>query len=71
MKGSRRFSKESAAEIRRLLGAVRRAEPPQQKGLRQRIRDLGFFISDFNRPASGFTPGDFDDLVAAGQIEVE
>jgi hypothetical protein len=70
MKGSRRFTPEAGQEIRRLLVQTRQAEPARQKGLRQQIRDRGFFISDFTRPTSGFRREDFDALVASGAIEI-
>ena len=71
MKGSRRFSKETADEIVRLLGRTRAARRPQQKALRQQIRDRGFYISDFNRPGSGFGPDDFRELVRQGVIQIK
>ena len=70
MKGSRKFTKEDADEIVVLLGRTRAAKRAQQKALRQQIRDRGFFISDFNRPARGFGPNDFHDLVRQGLIEI-
>ncbi len=70
MKGSRRFSHETAQQIRTLLADVRRADRATQKNLRQRIRKLDFYISDFNRPIAGFRPDDFDELVRAGKIEI-
>lgn len=70
MKGKTRFSAATAERIRILLGRVRSSPRPAQKVLRQQIRDLGFYISDFRRPASGFTREDFDALVQNGGIEV-
>jgi hypothetical protein len=67
MKGRDRFRSAEAAEIRRLLGLVRRAEPgTPQKLLRDKLRAIGFYISDFG--GSGFTPSDFDDLVHRGRV---
>lgn len=70
MKGSRSFTKETADEIVRLLGLTRAAKRPHQKALRQQIRDRGFYISDFNRPAAGFGPDDFRDLVRQEVIQI-
>jgi hypothetical protein len=70
MKGSLVFTRSAAARIRMLLAQTRAADRARQKGLRQDIRDLGFYISDFSRPASGFTPEDFDELVRTKQITV-
>jgi hypothetical protein len=70
MKGSRTFTRQAAKEIVVLLGRTRAASRADQKVLRQQIRDRGFYISDFNRPASGFGPDDFQDLVRAGVIRI-
>ena len=53
-----------------LLKHTRAAKPEQQKALRQQIRDLGFYISDFDRPAAGFGPDDFRDLEREGKIRI-
>jgi hypothetical protein len=70
MKGQRRFTSTAADKIRCLLVRTRTASRADQKVLRQEIRDRGFYISDFSRPATGFRRGDFDDLVRTGQIVV-
>ena len=71
MKGRARFSRSEADEIRRLLGLVRRAEPGvPQKLLRDKLRALGFYISDFAGGSAGFTASDFDDLVRQGRVNV-
>ena len=69
MKGRDRFTSAEAADIRRLLGLVRRAEPgTPQKLLRDQLRASGFYISDFG--GSGFTPSDFDDLLHRGRVVI-
>src|SRR5215207_11504880 len=71
MKGKDRFSRSEADEIRRLLDLVRRAEPgPPQKLLRDRLRALRFYISDFAGGPAGFTRSDFDDLVRDGRVTI-
>lgn len=70
MKGSRTFTKKAADEIVVLLGRTRAASRADQKVLRQRIRDQGFYISDFDRPAVGFGPDDFRELVRQGTIRI-
>ena len=70
MKGSRTFTRQAAEEIVVLLRQTREASRTDQKALRQRIRDRGFYISDFDRPASGFGPDDFDALVERGVIRI-
>jgi hypothetical protein len=72
MKGRARFTAQEAAEIRRLLGLIRRAEPGHpQKRLRDQLRALGFYITDWAGGPAGFTISDFDDLVAHGLVKVE
>ncbi|MEX2457995.1 MAG: hypothetical protein WD770_03305 [Actinomycetota bacterium] len=39
--------------------------------MRDQIRRIGFYISDYSGDSSGFTAADFDGLVASGQVEVE
>jgi hypothetical protein len=70
MKGSRTFTRQTANEIETLLAQTRAADRAQQKALRQKIRDPGFYISDFNRPSHGFRPEDFRELVERGVIRV-
>ena len=70
MKGSRTFTKQAAEEIVVLLGRTRAASRADQKVLRQRIRDRGFYISDFDRPTNGFGPDDFRELVRLGTIQI-
>jgi hypothetical protein len=70
VKGSRRFNRSTADQIRVLLSRVRNADRNQQKALRQQVRDLGFYISDFGRPVTGFRTEDFDELVRTGLIEI-
>jgi hypothetical protein len=72
MKGRDRFTEIEAAEIRKLLRAVRRAEPgPPQKLLRDKLRAMGFYISDFATGPAGFTAPDFDDLVRGGRVTIQ
>lgn len=72
MKGRDHFTAGEAAEIRRLLGLVRRAQPgTAQKRLRDQLRGLGFYITDWRGDQAGFTRSDFDDHVAGGLVRVE
>jgi hypothetical protein len=68
MRSSREFTAESAQEIRRLLAETRRSDRARQKRLRDKIRDLGFYISDFG---TAFRPEDFDQLIEQGTIRIE
>ena len=71
MKGRDRFTAADAATIRELLRQVRCAEPgTAQKLLRDQLRAMGFYISDWGGGMTGFTRADFDDLVARGSITI-
>jgi len=66
-----KFSFAKYEEISRLLLAKTQAtEKNVKKKCRDDIRKLGFYISDFERPASGFTPTDLDKLRESGAIQV-
>lgn len=72
MKGRDHFSARDAAEIRRLLALLRRAEPGSpQKRLRGQLRALGFYISDWSGSSDGFTRSGFDSLVARGLVKLD
>lgn len=71
MKGKDRFTAAEASRIRGLLREVRRAEPGSvQKVLRDKLRRIGFYISDWEASTLGFTASDFEELVAAGSVSV-
>lgn len=65
MKGRRQFSSEEIATISAIL-----LERPRTKQTRDKLRDLGFYITKFNNPSVPFTVADLDRLIAAGEIEV-
>ena len=70
VKGSDCFTETNAARIRALLGELRLAERDRQKRLRDDIRGIGFYISDWERDATGFTVADFDELVERGLVRI-
>src|SRR2546422_61374 len=64
MKGKHRFSQFDAGNIRAIL-----REQPRKKETRDKLRAIQFYISDFDLPAP-FTVGDFERLVASGEIVI-
>lgn len=68
MKGSAQFTAEAAERIHNLLAARSRVGRAEQKRLRDELRALRFFISDWGGP--GFTAVEFDALVRSGHITV-
>jgi hypothetical protein len=65
MKGRYCFRSSEADEIGELLKQLRTAERREQKRMRDRLREIGFYISDWDGAAHGFTATDFDELVGA------
>jgi hypothetical protein len=58
-------------EIRADLSTLRRVGRDQQKVIRDELRSRGFYISDWPRPATGFTLADFDALVRTGRVRID
>jgi len=71
MKGKTKFSAAEADKIRELLRLKARADAAEQKKIRGKIRQVGFYISDFTDAVDGFLSQDFDDLISRGTIVVE
>lgn len=67
MRGTDRFISAQADQIRALLRKRATAERAEQKRLRDELRAIGFYISDWSRP--GMDPSDFDALVRSGKIK--
>jgi len=70
MKGKRKFTRIEAEQIRFLIREKNKATPSQQKGIRNKIREKGFYYSDFCSSKEGYTTNDFDALIQFGQIEI-
>ena len=66
-----KFTSAEAVEIRGLLAEARRAERSDQKRLRDRLRRIGFYITDFDLSFRGFGPEAFDRLIAQGSVEID
>src|SRR5436309_3196661 len=64
------FTREEAKQIKSILAEVRRVDPPAQKRLRQKLRSLDFYITDYSADADGFTASEFDYLVSRGTIKI-
>lgn len=67
VKGTDHFSSAQADQIRGLLRKRAIADRAEQKRLRDELRAIAFYISDWSGP--GFAPSDFDALVRSGQIK--
>lgn len=70
MKGRTSFTQDEVARIRELLNLKERALRSAQKGLRQKLRNMGFYITDFVSDQRGFTARDLERLLQTGAIRV-
>lgn len=70
MKSRLVFSKEEVLLIRKLLIKKDNTSSSQQKAIREKLRGLGFFISDFKTPNRSFSADDFSLLLDKGDIKI-
>lgn len=70
MKGQNTFTTSQIDQIKKLIEDKVRATPDKQKGIRGKIRELGFHYSDFSSKKDGYTVADFEALIRSGQIKV-
>lgn len=70
MKGQNTFTTSQINENKKLIVDKVRATPDKQKGIRGKIRKLGFHFSDFSSKKDDYTVTDFETLVHSGQIKV-
>lgn len=70
MKGKNAFMPQEIQELKRLIAKKVRAKPNKQKTIRNQIRKIGFYYSDFSSDKHGYTTADLDSLIASGQIRV-
>jgi len=69
-KGRKVFSHQEANSIKQLLFERGKSTPPGQRKVRDRLRKIGFYITDFDRSGSGFAPEAFDRLVVDGLVKI-
>ncbi len=70
MQGRDRFTKAEAEQIRQLLGSMSLAGTGRQKSVRQKLRAIGFYITDYEDAHRGFSVADFDQLVTSGRVAI-
>jgi hypothetical protein len=74
MKGRATFSEQEATELRAAFAALSRArrdgDRARAKALRDSLRAVPFYISDWARDEQGFEPSDFERLVDDGSIQI-
>ena len=70
MKGKDKFSTTEVEAIKKLILQKLQATTSQQKGIRDKIRDIGFYYSNYSSKKAGYTVEDFEALIRAGKITV-
>ena len=70
MKGKKIFTISEIEEIKKLIVEKLRATADRQKGIRNKIRKIGFYYSDFDSSKEGYTVADLDSLIRSGRITV-
>ena len=70
MKGKNIFTAAEFDRIKSLIIDKLKATPDKQKGIRDKIRKIGFHYSDFTAPPEGYTVAGFETLLRSGQIRI-
>lgn len=68
MKGQNTFTDLQILTIKKLIAEKVIATPDKQKGIRGKIRNIGFYFSDFSSKKDGYTVADFEALISSEQI---
>lgn len=70
MKGQNTFTGLQIQTMKKLIAEKVVATPDKQKGIRGKIRTIGFHYSDFSSKKGGYTVADFEALIRSGQIKI-
>ena len=70
MSGKKIFTSEEVKIIKILLRQKAQATKSEQKKVRAKMRDLKFYITDFDKSQTGFTVIDFENLIKNKRITV-
>ncbi|MAM29452.1 MAG: hypothetical protein CMC13_10570 [Flavobacteriaceae bacterium] len=70
MKGKNQFSKSEFKQLKILIKEKQTADKTEQKSIRNRIRKIGFYFSDFSNKKKGYDISDLEQLVKTGQIKI-
>lgn len=70
MKGRNTFTSLQILTIKKLIAEKVTAPSDKQKGIRAKIRNIGFYYSDFSSKKEGYTVADFEELINSGKIKI-
>ena len=65
------FTVEEWAALRVLVDHLRRAPEKDRERLREGMRGLGFYISDFEKAENRFVLSDLDRLLESGDVKIK
>lgn len=71
MKGRRNFTANEIDRIREILKHKSNAPSDKQKPYRDKLRSIGFYITDFDKSHIGFTDMDLEELIKNGIIIID
>lgn len=64
------FTPDERVALRVLVDHLRRAPQKDREGLREGMRGLGFYISDFEKAEGRFVISDLDRQLESGEIKI-
>jgi len=70
VKGKNQFSKSEFKQLKTLIKEKQTADKTEQKSIRNRIRKIGFYFSDFSNQKKGYDISDLEQLVNTGEIKI-
>lgn len=71
MKGRNQFSSKEITLLKRILKDKEDALGTKKKLFRDQLRNMGFYITDFDNSHKGFTQEDLDELIKDEIIKVK
>lgn len=70
MKGLNTFTNSEILALKKLIAEKEIATPDKQKGIRRKIREIGFYFSDFSSKKDGYSVADFEELISLKKIVI-
>lgn len=70
MKGLNTFTNSEILALKKLIAEKEIATPDKQKGIRGKIRKIGFYFSDFSSKKDGYSVADFEELINLKKIKI-
>ena len=71
MKGKKQFTKSEIQRLKEILKDKESVFGKQQKSYRDKLRGMGFYITDFDSSYKGFTDEDLDELIRNETITIK